>query len=286
MADMYINGKRVDTSTAAGKKKELLIGILVFMLFVGAAILLGYFIGQIYIDTNIEKNGTVVIGEVTRTSVSEDDDGDRSYTVYYTFNALIDGEYQELTGSCSYSRYMSAGSNITIKYDSKGRSVIAGYYSDSFILNALALIIFFVLFSLVDIYFFIMIIITAIGLSYHIKLERGKGTVTKATFLGMVDKKYGMKVKYCWEDNKGKLREGKSKNTYSQAEIDELSRMGTFDIEYYKNVSRIVTVPVHNTSGQGVTQTIPGLRNGMCEYCGSQITDGSNICPNCGAKNS
>lgn len=281
MASLTVNGREIDTTTYAGKRKQMGIFLLMTVVFIGACAALTYFNILMYIKTNLERYGTLTVGTVTSCVRHEDDEGDVSYHTEYSFS-YVDGNGVERqgTGDTSSSRSYRIGSKVQVKYDAQGRSVIAGQYSDSFIINAGIVFFVGIIFYAVTMLLFGSFIASVVSLSIHKKFKKGNGKTATAMYIGVKPDALGnCHIKYSWEDEKGKLREGKSVTKFTSAQTEAFQNMGSFEIRYLGKVSDII-------SDCGVDEDMGRIEAlaRECSYCGTKLKAGDSECPNCGAR--
>jgi hypothetical protein len=279
---IVINGEELDTTTVAGKKKEIKVGGLITFIFLLVVALLGFLNYDFYVKTNIQRYGEVAIATVEKCTANKDDDGDiTSYDLKFVYDFVgPNGETEVRTGFATSGRRISPGNKVSIKYDQNGRTVVNGYYTESFFLNAGFLFIIFAVFAAVEVWFIINFFLAIASYKTMKAFVAGNGEIFKATFLGTKMNRDGSyRIKYMWEAKNGRMHEGKSLSSYSHRQVEFYENKGDFDIRCHKRVTDIVPQEGARTHQEAMKSAIQRY-----EYCKTVIPKGETTCPGCGAK--
>ena len=287
-SNLYINGKPVDTSTMSGKKAAIKVYVIFVVALLAAIAFLSIFNVKAYINTQIKKYGTLTDGIVVATILEEgDDDEADTYKIKYRFErTLPNGEksQEERVEKVSINIYnhYEIGDHIAVKYDSKGRSILAENFSTNFFKNAGIIFLVELIFIVVWIGMFIGLISSIIIKNRFQKLLNGEGTIVEGFYLGMT---YGEREKrginYSWTDEKGRTHESTTGDIYDENTALAISKLPSLSVRHIKKISTLVVDSQSNDAPK-----IAAAKTGkvVCEYCGSSFDDCESKCPNCGAK--
>lgn len=285
---LYLNGKQIDTTTIGGKKTAIKVYAIFVAIFLIAIAILSIFNIKAYINTQIKKYGTLTDGIVIAIIREEgDDDEDDIYKIKYRFERVLpngDNLQEERTEKVSYSmyRHYHVGDHIAVKYDSKGRSILAENYSTNFFQNAGFIFLIEIIFIVIWVVMAVGLIISIINKIRHQKLLDGEGTVVEGFYLGTTygeNEKRG--INYSWTDEKGRTHECSTGNIYDENTALAISKLPSLSIRHIKKISILV---VDNQSGTAPKIAAAKVGKVVCEYCGSTFDDSESKCPNCGAK--
>lgn len=285
---LYINGRKVDTSTLSGKKSAIKLYLAFVVIFLIAIAILTVFNVLAFINTNIKKYGTLTEGRVTSTIVEKDEDGDiEGYKISYIFERRLNSgetkktEKTESVKEWMYRRYR-VGDSIAVKYDEKGRSILAENYSTNFFENAGFLPFLEAVFVFLWIVMLVVFIKAIIDKNIYQRLENGEGVVTDGYYLGMTYDNNGKRgIKYSWADSNLRTHEGKTGNIYDEDTANFISKQPNLKIRYVKKCSMLI-LDIKNDSSNDLDTVKAGKV--VCEYCGSSFSNTQSKCPNCGAK--
>lgn len=174
---------------------------------------------------------------------------------------------------------------ITIKYDKKTyRSIEASY---SFQLSNGLELIFLIVFSSVDLVFWIILIVVMINAIKN-KMVIKNGLEFTATLISFnsnttINDHPIYYIKYYWNNASGERIEGKSKSVYTAREVILFEQAKQFKIKAIGDRSVVVTMPAELKAELYPNQ--PKLQDFEfeCRYCGTSYNKSLKRCPKCGA---
>lgn len=255
------------------------------VVFAAVCVLLFFSFDEVKKKVDIAKHGTLVQATITRVWDKSDDDT-IEYEVTYEYEYLDKyGKPRTGTGKFTDDRHYYTGHKVWIRHNGNNEEVLASY-PKNFAIAALPQVIMIVIFAAVDIFLFVGVFATAIKAGRLKGLASGKGEEIQAQIIGEEYRNNGTntcRLKYMWEAPNGKIKEGKTKESYTSAEAQMIKDKGAIRVLYYKGESIVLDLP-ELTKEQKAERIL--ARNGAykCPYCNTIMKSTDRECPSCGAK--
>ncbi|MBR2468045.1 MAG: hypothetical protein IKB42_03300 [Clostridia bacterium] len=269
-------------------KLSFLVFMLIFAIsFAIPSIFLVSTIQSVATAQEIVKNGTITTATPVNKYSNLTVNDVKYYYITYTFE--VDGVTYEgetsprYTESQAYSVFKS-GNGITIAYDKDFNSIEANYT----ITEATKVeIIMLSIFALVDLGFWITVIVFVVKIIKHGLLNL-LGKKEEATFVAIkpgivVNNVPKYRINYCWRNDLGEVCEDTTDSDYTLSQARAFEIAGKFDILYYKKMSRITSKPNKLFFQQAEEEHLTVDDVVVCNYCQSVFKSDLGRCSSCGA---